>query len=165
MHAGMREIDPPAVHFTARVADAQRLVNNPEQTPELGDADRDILRATLGTMTRAIGHRGVAEQLLHGEPHLGNVLSTKDGLLFTDLETCCRGPVEFDVAHVPEEVRESYSDVDRNLLRHCRILMLAMIATWRWDRDDQLPDGGRLGIEWLSQMRVELDRYGVDALP
>jgi hypothetical protein len=81
-------------------------------------------------------------------------------LLFIDLETCCRGPVEFDIAHVPDEVSEHYRDADQDLLRECRILMLAMIATWRWDRDDQLPNGRRLGTEWLSQMRAALERDG-----
>jgi Predicted choline kinase involved in LPS biosynthesis len=61
---------------------------------------------------------------MHGEPHPGNVLSTKTGLLFIDLETCCRGPVEFDLAHVPEDVSERYADADEELLSECRILFL-----------------------------------------
>ncbi|MFD2356125.1 hypothetical protein ACFSTC_52955 [Nonomuraea ferruginea] len=73
------------------------------------------------------------------------MLTTRNGLLFVDLETCCRGPVEFDLAHAPEEVGEHYPGVDQDLLRECRILMLAMITTWRWDRGDQLPDGQPAG--------------------
>jgi hypothetical protein len=85
------------------------------------------------------------------------------GPLFIDLETCCRGPVEFDLAHAPEEVGGHYPGLNRDLLRECRILVLAMITTWRWDRDDQLPDGRRLGTEWLSQLRAALSRLrGVD---
>ena len=106
----------------------------------------------------AIADRGVDEQLLHGEPHPSNLLNTKKGLLFVDLETCCRGPVEFDIAHAPEDVGEHYPAANPDLLRECRILMLAMIATWRWDRDDQLPNGRQLGTEWLSQIRAALDR-------
>jgi hypothetical protein len=109
-----------------------------------------------------IGGRGAAEQLLHGEPHPGNVLATPDGLVFIDLETCCRGPVEFDLAHAPEEVSGHYPGLSQDLLGECRILVLAMITTWRWDRDDQLPDGRRLGTEWLSQIRAALDRKGLD---
>lgn len=155
MHAGMRKIaHPSAPHFTDRVADAQRVVGNPDESPELGMADRHLLRETLEKVTRDIGQRGAAEQLLHGEPHPGNLMRTKDGLLFVDLETCCRGPVEFDVAHAPEEVGEQYLGLDQDLLRDCRILMLAMITTWRWDRRDQLPDGRYLGIEWLNQLRT-----------
>ena len=102
-----------------------------------------------------------AEQLLHGEPHPGNVLTTKNGLLFIDLETCCRGPVEFDLAHAPEEVGEHYPGINQDLLRECRILVLAMITTWRWDRGDQFPNGRQLGTEWLSQTREALDRNGL----
>ena len=154
LHAGMRELDVPAPHFTDRVDSARLLVANRDRTPALADADRELLGDTLDRLRRVIGERGGAEQLLHGEPHPGNVLTTNDGPLFIDLETCCRGPVEFDLAHAPEEVGEHYPGVDRDLLRECRILVLAMVTTWRWDRDDQLPDGRRLGTEWLSQLRA-----------
>ena len=58
---------------------------------------------------------------------------------------------------MPEEVSERYPDVDHELLRECRILMPAMIAAWRWDRDDQFPNGRRMGAELLSQVRAALD--------
>jgi hypothetical protein len=163
LHAGMRQIDVAAPHFTDRVAEAQWLAGNRAQTPELADAERDLLTNTLRSLRRAIDDRGAGEQLLHGEPHPGNLLRTKNGLLFVDLETCCRGPVEFDIAHAPEEVGDHYPAANQDLLRECRILTLAMIATWRWDRDDQLPNGRQLGTEWLSQIRAALDRYGLDA--
>ncbi|HEY8768348.1 MAG TPA: aminoglycoside phosphotransferase family protein [Dehalococcoidia bacterium] len=165
LHAGMREIDLTAPHFTDRVAEAQWLIGNRAQTPELADAERDLLTNTLRNLRRAIDDRGADEQLLHGEPHPGNLLRTKKGLLFIDLETCCRGPVEFDIAHAPEEVSEHYPDADRDLLGECRVLMLAMIAAWRWDRDDQFPNGRRMGTELVSQVRAALDRYGLDAAP
>jgi hypothetical protein len=157
LHAGMRKIDLPAPHFTDRVAEAQRLISNRADTPELGDADRELLNNTLRNLSGAIGQRGASEQLLHGEPHAGNLLRTKDGLLFIDLETCCRGPVEFDIAHAPEEVAEHYPAANQDVLAECRILMLAMITTWRWDRDDELPNGRQLGTEWISQIRSALN--------
>jgi Ser/Thr protein kinase RdoA (MazF antagonist) len=149
-------------NFTDRVEQAQQLVASRDHTPRLADADRELLGDTLRSLRRVIGDRGAAEQLLHGEPHPGNVLTTKHGLLFIDLETCCRGPVEFDLAHAPEAVSEHYPGVNHDLLRACRILVLAMITTWRWDRGDQLPNGRQLGTEWLSQLRAALDRKGPD---
>jgi Ser/Thr protein kinase RdoA (MazF antagonist) len=163
LHAGMRTLDVPTPHLTDRVEQAQQLVASRDHTPALAAEDRELLGNTLRSLRRVIGERGGAEQLLHGEPHPGNVLSTKNGLLFIDLETCCRGPVEFDLAHAPEEVSGHYPGVDQALLRECRILVLAMITTWRWDRGDQLPNGRRLGTEWLSQIRAALDRGGLDA--
>jgi hypothetical protein len=162
LHAGMRKLDIPTPHFTDRVEQAQQLVASRDHTPALADADRELLGDTLRSLRRGIVDRGAAEQLLHGEPHPGNVLTTKHGLLFIDLETCCRGPVEFDLAHAPEEVSEHYPGVNQDLLRECRILVLAMITTWRWDRGDQFPNGRQLGTEWLSQLRAALDRKGLD---
>jgi len=162
LHAGMRKLDIPAPHFTDRVEQAQQLVASRDRTPALAEADRELLGGTLRSLRRVIGDRGAAEQLLHGEPHPGNMLTTKNGLLFIDLETCCRGPVEFDLAHAPEEVSGRYPGADQDLLGECRILVLAMVTTWRWDRDDQLPDGRQLGTEWLSQIRAALDRKGLD---
>ncbi|THV41819.1 phosphotransferase enzyme family protein [Glycomyces buryatensis] len=157
LHTGMRQVEMPTPHFTDRVESAQQLVADRELTPELIEADRELLADTLRDLRSAVTGRG-AEHLLHGEPHPGNLLATKGGPLFIDFETCCRGPVEFDLAHAPDAVGDHYPGVDRDLLYECRILMLAMITTWRWDREDRLPDGRRLGKEGLGQIRAALGR-------
>jgi len=162
LHAGMHMIDVHTPHFTDRVESAQQLVASRDRTPALADADRRLLGDTLRSLRRVIGERG-STQVLHGEPHPGNVLSTRNGLVFIDLETCCRGPVEFDLAHAPEEVGEHYPGVDPDLLRECRILVLAMITTWRWDAGDELPNGHQLATDWLGQMRTALDRHRLNA--
>jgi len=101
------------------------------------------------------------------------LLRTKNGLLFIDLETCCRGPVEFDIAHglLPNEgghmlstddVLAHYSGASRKVIERCRILIWAMITTWRWCRDDELPNRDYWRIEGLNQLRKELARYGLD---
>jgi len=156
LHAGMRKVDVPTPHFMDRVEEAQQIVANRDLSPAVAEADRELLGDTLRNLRQAIGERGAAEQLLHGEPHPGNLLSTKNGPLFIDFETCCRGPIEFDLAHAPDEVAQHYPGVDQELLRECRILMLAMIIAWRWDPNDQLPDGAQLAAEWLSQLRAAL---------
>ncbi len=153
LHAGMRKLEVATPHFTDRVAEAQQLVASRDCTPALADADRELLRTTLERVGSAISERGAVEQLLHGEPHPGNVLSTKNGLRFIDLETCCRGPVEFDLAHVPEAVSDRYPDADQELLAECRVLVLAMVAAWRFDPGDQLPDGQRAARELLRAIR------------
>ena len=152
LHAGMREVDVASPRFTDRIAQAQEIVADPDLSPGLADADRVFLGGRLTGLRRAIEERGAAEQLLHGEPHPGNVLSTSDGPLFIDLETCCRGPVEFDLAHVPDAVCEHYPGVDQGLLDACRELILAMVAAWRWDRGDQFPKGRRFGEELLRAL-------------
>jgi hypothetical protein len=153
LHTGMRSVEIATPHFLDRVAEAERLVTQRDETPALTESDRHFLLSTLHSARERIQGRGAAEQLLHGEPHPGNLLSTRDGLLFIDLETCCRGPIEFDVAHVPEEVSARYPDVDQVLLAECRRLVLAMVAAWRWDVRDEFPDGHRHGRDILSLLR------------
>jgi hypothetical protein len=153
LHTGMRSIEIATPHFLDRAAEAERLVTHPDETPALAEADRHLLLSTLQNAREQIHSRGAAEQLLHGEPHPGNLVGTRDGLLFIDFETCCRGPIEFDVAHVPEEVSVHYPDVDQGLLAECRRLVLAMVAAWRWDFRDEFPGGHEHGRDILSLLR------------
>ena len=155
----MRRLDSPAPHFTDRVEEAHSIVRDRSQSPELIDADRELLTHSLRSLRRAVVDRGADEQLLHGEPHAGNLLRTTGGLRFIDLETCCYGPVEFDIAHAPNEVGDHYAPADPLLLRDCRILMLAMIAAWRADRNDDFPNG-RAERDALLRMIREASRLG-----
>ena len=164
LHAGMRTLDVTTPHFTDRVAEAQQLVASSDRTPALAVADRELLSTTLRSLRRAISDRGASEQLLHGEPHPGNVLSTKNGLRFIDLETCCRGPVEFDLAHVPEAVSDRYPYADQELLAECRVLVLAMVTAWRFDPRDQFPNGKRAGRELISALREGPPLPALDAV-
>src|SRR5687768_8592873 len=48
-------------------------------------------------------------------------------------------------------------DADQELVRACWVLMLAMVAAWRWDRRDQFPDRRRMGTEFINEIRTALD--------
>ncbi len=165
LHAGMRKVHRAAPHFLDRVAEAEQLIASADRTPGLDSPGRRLLLDTFTTVRHRIESRGAVEQLLHGEPHPGNILNTAGGPRFIDLETCCIGPVEFDVAHAPIDVGRFYpnsdsdsdptpdsgsdptpdSGLDLGLLSDCRRLILAMVAAWRWDPADQFPDGLRHG--------------------
>ena len=153
LHIGLRKVNVPSPRFTDRITEARKVVANPDLSPELADADRVFLSDRLGSLRRAIDDRGAEEQLLHGEPHQGNVLTTENGPLFVDLETFCRGPIEFDLAHVPEVVCRHYPNVNQELLDECRQLALAMVAAWRWKLGDQFPNGRRFGEELLRALQ------------
>ncbi|KAB8165748.1 phosphotransferase [Streptomyces sp. 3MP-14] len=160
-HAALRAIDLDAApHFTDRIASALNVVNDRDRSPELADVDRAFLADTLGGLGAAIGGDRARDQLLHGEPHPGNLLDTARGPLFVDLATCCRGPVEFDLAHAPEEVAPHYPGADSGLVHRCRALNWALFSAWRWRRDDQMPDRDRGRTEGLRQVRAALERCG-----
>ncbi|MGA5895410.1 phosphotransferase family protein [Streptomyces venetus] len=159
-HAALRRIDLEAPHFTDRVAVALRDVNNRERSPELCDSDRRFLSDTLSVLSTAISADSAGEQLLHGEPHPGNLLNTKRGPLFVDLATCCRGPIEFDLAHAPEDVAKHYAGADHDLTHRCRALNWALFSAWRWRRDDQMPDRDHWRAEGLNRVRAAVGRRG-----
>lgn len=156
LHAGLRQVELGTPHFTDRVAHAQRLIDTPADTPELASADREFLSKALRDLKHAIQAFGAPEQLLHGEPHPGNLLNTPAGPVFIDFETCCRGPIEFDIAHASAEVGDHYPGLDPILLHQCRALMLAMVAAWRWDRGDQFAGGRQMGIDFIAALRSAL---------
>ena len=162
LHAAMRSVDVPAPHFTDRVDEAVVIVEDRSKSPGLVEADRDLLAQALTSLRRVVVNRAGNEQLLHGEPHEGNLLATTEGLRFIDFETCCYGPIEFDIAHAPDDVADHYALADRTLIRDCRLLKHAMVATWRSDRDDVFPNGTQMRDELLTELRASLDGGAFD---
>ncbi|MGA5551840.1 phosphotransferase family protein [Streptomyces pseudogriseolus] len=159
-HAALRRIDLDAPRLADRVAAALAEVNDPGKSPELPASEREFLRSTLGGLSAAIGTGNAGDQLLHGEPHPGNLLNTRRGPLFVDLATCCRGPVEFDLAHAPEEVAQHYAGADHGLIQRCRALNWAMFSAWRWRQADRMPDRAHWRVAGLNHVREALDRCG-----
>lgn len=153
LHDGMRRADVQVPHFTERIAEARAIVEVRANSPDLAEDDRELLGRVLRETEHAILGRGSPEQLIHGEPHPGNLLMTAEGPRFIDFETCCRGPVEFDVVHAPVEVAAHYPGLDPEMLVVCRILSSALVAAWRWDGHDDFPDGRQMGLDLLREIR------------
>jgi Ser/Thr protein kinase RdoA (MazF antagonist) len=78
LHAGLRQIDVPAPRFTDRVAATRQDVASRDVTPDLAGTDRALLASTLRDLSETTASRHAAEQILHGEPHPGNVLETRN---------------------------------------------------------------------------------------
>jgi predicted unusual protein kinase regulating ubiquinone biosynthesis (AarF/ABC1/UbiB family) len=64
-----------------RVAATKQDVASRDGTPDLAETDRALLADTLRDLRGSIVNRRAAEQLLHGEPHPGNVLNTKNAVV------------------------------------------------------------------------------------
>ena len=158
LHAGLRRIDLAAPHISERVAAWAAEVDDPEQAPELPGPDRELLSATFNRVRNAMSRSDSGDQLLHGEPHPQNLLSTSRGPLFIDLHTCQRGPVEYDIAYAPEKVAAHYPGANQQLVQQFRVLMWAGFTTMRWRPSDQLPNRDYWRTEGLNQLRAALDR-------
>ena len=158
LHASLRQIDMRPPHITERIDTWVTEVNDPEQTPELPDRERERLSATFHRVLSAINLQDTDDQLLHGEPHPGNLLSTSRGPLFIDFHTCQRGPVEYDIAFTPEKAWVHYPGVNQPLVRQFHVLIKAGFVTTRWRSGDQFPDRDHWRLEGLKQFREALDR-------
>jgi Ser/Thr protein kinase RdoA (MazF antagonist) len=126
LHAGLRQIEVTTPHVLDRVAAVQEDVADRAVTPDLADTDRTFLAETLRDLGRSIVNRDAPEQLLHGEPHPGNVLITRNGPLFIDFENTAHGPVEYDLGWVPKKWATA--------IRTPTKIWLARVAAscWRW---------------------------------
>jgi hypothetical protein len=164
LHRALRQVDMSAPHFTERLAEIRRWLTDGDATPDLADEDRQLLLDRLRTPRQLLTASGAAEQLLHGEPHSSNVLATTNGLLFIDFENCARGPVEFDLAWVPDAVSARYRDADPQLVGEWRAVVLALIAAHRWRRDDHHPSGRQSGIAFLDVLRAGPPWPAIDAV-
>jgi len=114
-------------------------------------------RALFPDKTLALLHRHLMQSLealqdcplqpLHGDAHMGNVLATTRGLLWTDWEDAFAGPVEWDVASLLWNARfldgdaaaadqivagyeETGAPLDHRILEHCCTARAAVMSAW-----------------------------------
>jgi hypothetical protein len=99
----------------------------------LAETDRSMLRTVFDYLSSELDERrGYSELALHGEPHSANLVATTEGLRWIDLEGVCTGPLEWDLAFLPEEATAVFPAVDYEMLKLLRTLNSARVATWCW---------------------------------
>lgn len=110
-------------------------------------------------------------QPLHGDAHMGNLMNTTRGLLWTDWEDTFAGPVEWDLASIIWNARvleedhstvrrilDAYRDaggrVDDALLEQCMTARAAVMTAWYPilypDPDEERRMRLRRRLEWLA---------------
>ena len=132
-------------------------------------ATQQMLRDHLTHSIEMLG--SLPHQALHGDAHMGNLMNTTRGLLWTDWEDTFAGPVEWDVASIiwnaqlldhdhatVNAIRDAYGPVNEKALQQCLVARAAVITAWYpilypnpdADRQDKL----RRRIEWLEGVKV-----------
>jgi hypothetical protein len=76
----------------------RRLLDELRPAPGLTRQDIDRLRLRLEAVTPFVFESSRPAQPLHGDVSIGNLLRTNSGVLWSDLEDVCAGPVAWDVA-------------------------------------------------------------------
>ncbi|RBP42676.1 phosphotransferase family enzyme [Roseimicrobium gellanilyticum] len=131
-----------------------------------------LLRAHLTTSLEVLDHG--PHQPLHGDAHMGNLMNTTIGLLWSDWEDTFCGPVEWDIASViwnakileedydtTESILTAYrqagGQIDETLLQQSLIARAAVMTAWypvlypnpNAERQSKL----QRRVEWLEKMR------------
>jgi Ser/Thr protein kinase RdoA (MazF antagonist) len=97
----------------------------------LRDADVGQLHAAAERLGPFLEAPGGAVQPLHGDAHPGNLIATRDGLVWIDFEEVCRGPIEWDLATMgnADAVAAHYHDrPDPEVLARCTELRALQVA-------------------------------------
>jgi thiamine kinase-like enzyme len=128
-----------------------------------------LLRERLRSSSAALEH--FPHQPLHGDAHMGNLMNTTIGLLWTDWEDTFSGPVEWDLAsviwnaRVLEEDHESadavlaaYRDaggsLDEEAMKHAMIARAVVMTAWYPilypDLSEERRERLKRRLEWLE---------------
>lgn len=131
---------------------------------------QQMLREQLSSSLDSLSH--LPHQPLHGDAHMGNLMNTTRGLLWTDWEDTFAGPVEWDVASVIwnarlldedhrtvntilRAYREAGGEVDESVLETCLVARAAVITSWYPvlypNPDETRRSKLQRRIEWLEE--------------
>jgi hypothetical protein len=143
LHAALRRLNGEDLRVRRSVADVVSAtlasLDDPSFAPSLAADDRRLLQHALSSVTA--NPQYASGQLIHGSPHRFNIVGVDGRACFVDLETIALGPVEWDLAHLEDEVANSYAGpVDGELLARCRIGISALTAAQCWHSLDRGPD-------------------------
>ena len=156
LHAGLAKVPghstfPPC---WGRLEAAVDLLDDPELPGEPAGDDRVLLRRALLDGIADLASLSDPPHVLHGSPHRFNILVMDGGAVFIDFETIELGPLEWDLAHLDEEVAGFYpADLDQELLRRCRIAISAATSTWCWEGVDRGADMRSHAVHHLETVR------------
>jgi hypothetical protein len=120
--------------FREALVAASEVLNDEQRLHALSDADRSMLRAGFDALLNQLDGARLVDRPIHGEPHLGNVISTPQGPRWIDFEAVATGPLEWDLAFMHDDAVALFDGVDSDLLETLRPLNSARVAIWCWAR-------------------------------
>ncbi len=98
LHNVLREYPSELPYLEPVLGEMPRVLDNLERSRALGPNDLGLLRGVSERLTTVLRDPLGSVQPLHGDAGASNVLVTKEGLVWTDFEDTCCGPVAWDLA-------------------------------------------------------------------
>jgi hypothetical protein len=140
--------------FEATIDTARVLLADERRLPLLSADDRAVLRRADARLTAELSSLSWPTRPLHGQPHAGNSLASETGVVLLDLEDACRGPLEWDLAYLPDASVAAFDDVRAELLGVLRQTVSLCVAAWCWadpGRDPEVAEAAHVHVGLLRQ--------------
>jgi predicted trehalose synthase len=156
VHAALADCPVALPAFGDTIRRVRALLDEPSALPALAGADRAFLLAAHDAVTRRLAALPMAASPLHGDAHLGNMLITADGPRWTDFETVCLGPPEWDIGFLPDADPSLFGPLDRELYDALAVLRSICVAVWCFAKYD-LPEKREAAdyhLAWLKQESI-----------
>ena len=153
LHEAFEGFQGSVPRLDERLDRAGEVISDPAALPMLAEADREFLDTTFRELRAEASSQEGDVRVLHGGPHSANLLSTPAGPRWIDLDTVCRGPLEWDLAHVGAEAAQVFPEADRELLATMRRLVGAEVAIWCWHTYGRAPEVDEAAIHHLEALR------------
>jgi hypothetical protein len=164
LHKALRAY-PGKLRYLSPFSEIPRWLDEVEGWDAVSDGDLAILRRGFFRIAAEIDALGLSRQPLHGDAHKKNLLKTSSGLVWTDFEDACRGPIEWDIACF---VRTSGEDRETALASYGGAVELESLRPFFEARDLQgaiwgailctrFSDRKERAEEWMKICR---ERYG-----
>lgn len=153
LHLALAKTHTPLPSFRTALTRARAALDGDSFMAALAPEDRLFLRRVFDDRLAQLDDSSFDEHRLHGEPHDGNRVVTTEGLRWIDFESCCLGPLEWDLAFLPPELDRRFPQVDAELLQLLRQLNSARVATW-CSAQARFPEMRRHGEMHLALLRA-----------
>jgi Ser/Thr protein kinase RdoA (MazF antagonist) len=152
LHGALARTGVVLPSFRLALERARAALDDDAFMASLGTPDRSFLRRVYDDGLRVLDGYRTEGRRLHGEPHDGNRLVAAGDIRWIDFESCCVGPLEWDLAFQPVAVADHFPEADAGLLRLLRRLNSARVATWCWGQA-RFPEMRRHGEVHLALLR------------
>jgi Ser/Thr protein kinase RdoA (MazF antagonist) len=136
VHQCLADFSAELPSFRAKIEGCRALLEDRSALPALAPADRDFLLAAYSRLDADLASLSIEMVPIHGDAHLDNVFMTPHGARWTDLESACRGPREWDIGFLPAAGLSAFAPVDRDIHAVLSGLRSLCVSVWCWDKYD-----------------------------
>ena len=157
LHAAMHGVPLTLPTLRDRFAASASSLDARVAASVVSEHDRRVLHRAL----RIVSAESAGTAVVHAEPHDRNRLIRDGATVYIDLEAVCTGPVEWDLAYLPDDpVATVWPDHDAELRSTLQLGVSACVAIACWRHVSARP--GDEEMRWHAERHLSHVRHRLD---